>query len=186
MLPLEDRYTPPVHCTEIREASTNKRERGAVEDVLVCLGGCFTPGMFFIVWKRGDVKLCSGLATLSQLLLKWQHAHKPVTMTRHIHSRTHTDCFLICVSSGLRQHLQPLDKHNSLLSSFIPSANWTPESVCVCFRTGYQPHTHTHTVTHTVISQLEGAAAKSSKMLIQGKITNQLPVDSPSNLAALV
>ena len=47
MLPQEDRYTPPVLCAEIREASTNKQERdgeereqdgerGDVEDALEC------------------------------------------------------------------------------------------------------------------------------------------------------
>lgn len=95
-----------------------ERERESKrQDVLVCCEG-FGLGMSFSVstcmcvggGKCNVAQWIDHSITITSEVTK--NTHKPVTIN------THTGCFIICVSSG--QHPQPLDKHNSLLSSLIP------------------------------------------------------------------
>lgn len=80
--------------------------------------GCFSLGTSFCVQscmcvEEGKCKVVQGIGH-SITITSEVTAHTHTCHSKHTHTHTHK-CFLICVSSGLKQHSQPLDKHNSLL-----------------------------------------------------------------------
>lgn len=78
------------------------------------------------------------------LSIKRQYSH--IT-----HTPPHTGCLHICVSSGIKGHLQPLDKKNALLS-FIRKTNRKPKYVWLCL---FTQATHMCTLTYSS-RQLQG------------------------------